>query len=500
MSGLIAANTNNGLGIAGLCWNCQILAIKVLNEYGIGNTWFTTQGITYATEHGADVINLSLGSPGSDWALAEAINAAYAANIVVVASAGNDSSDSLHYPAAYDHVLSVAATNQTDGRLFNSNYGYWVDIAAPGYGLTTTDLGGGYNNTCCTSGATAITSGVVALVKSQNPAWTPDQVMSQLACSAVNIDAIEPAYAGLLGAGRVDAYNALTITAPASCGVVQGGYSIQNGLGDTDLSPGNSLALVLKAKTFAPQNNNVVATLSTSDPYVTLNTSAVNFGDLKFGTLVNGLDVVSLNVHDNAPPGHVITLDFTFQDSQANSYTDSLKLTIHPKRLAGWPQSINWGADSSPVLEDVSGDNIPEIFAATVEGGLYGWNSDGTDLPGWPKFGLGRIDPTPSIADVNRDGVPEVIVVSEGAGLAVYSISGDLLPGWPQVITENSCSSIWSSPVIGDINGDGNLDIVIANYKRQVFAFNYNGTLLPGWPQIVPGVGVTPALADLDED
>jgi thermitase len=501
MAGLIAANTNNSLGIAGICWDCKVLAIKSMGSDGTGTTWNVAQGITYAVTHGAEVINLSLGGPGSDSTMEDAISTAYAQNIVVVAAAGNENTDAYHYPAALPHVLSVAATDQTDGRLSSSNYGYWVNIAAPGYGLLTTSRGGGYENTCCTSGATAITSGIVGLVKDQNPSWSADQVMSRIACSADDISALNLGFEEFLGAGRVNAYRALTFTGPYSCGIKQVGYTLQSANNEVDIYPGNTFSLTMIAKTYLNNNVDVIASLSESDPYVSLNTNYVSFGTLKFGVRTGSTTPMSISISDDAPVGHEFPIDIVFSDAAYRTYNDSITLTVHPRLETGWPKTMNWGGDSSPTLADLNNDGELEILQTNVEGGLYIWQANGSNLPGWPKNDLGRADASAAAADLDRDGSSEVIIQSEGKEAIVYRADGSVMPGWPNTMKDIMCSSLWSSPAIGDVNGDGYLDVILGNYKGEVYVFNYKGKLLKGWPQKAYGaISGTPAVADLDSD
>jgi len=501
MAGLIAANTDNSLGIAGICWDCKVLAIKSMGSDGTGTTWNVAQGITYAVTQNADVINLSLGGPSNDWTMEDAINTAYAQDIVVVAAAGNENTTAYLYPGALPHVLSVAATNQTDVRLAFSNHGYWVNIAAPGNSLLTTSIGGGYSNPSGTSGATAITAGIVGLVKDQNPSWSADHVMSRVACAAEDISAINPGFENYLGSGRVNAYRALTFTGPYTCGIEHAGYSILSANGETDINPGSTFPLSLTAKTYLNQNLDVYASLSESDPYVTINNDSVGFGNLYFGVRTQSISSTSITIAENAPIGHQFTLNILYSDAAYRTYIGSLSLVIRPKFQAGWPQGMNWGADSSPTLADLNNDGELEILQTNVEGGLYIWQANGSNLPGWPKNDLGRVDASAAVADLDRDGSPDVIIQSEGKEAIVYRADGSVMPGWPKTMKDIMCSPLLSSPAIGDVNGDGFLEVILGNYKGEVYVFNYQGKLLKGWPRKAYGaISGTPAVADLDND
>jgi hypothetical protein len=167
-AGIIAARTNNLQGEAGVCWNCAIMPVKVLGANGSGTTSAIASGILWAVDHGADVINLSLGGTGTTTALADAVAHAESEGVVVVAAAGNNGNTTRFYPAAYPQVISVAGTDSSDSRYDWSNYGSWVQVAAPGCNVAP-DAGGGYVNFCGTSSATPVVSGIAGLAYSLEP-------------------------------------------------------------------------------------------------------------------------------------------------------------------------------------------------------------------------------------------------------------------------------------------------------------------------------------------
>ena len=214
MAGIAAALTDNGVGIAGICWYAQILPVKVLDSSGTGTHADVADGIIYAADNGAHVINLSIGDPASSTTLENAVKYAYDLGIVLVAGVGNDNGPVL-YPAAYDgYVLAVAATDKSDQRARWSNYGPEVDVAAPGVDIYTTRWNDTYTTISGTSASAPFASGVAALILSQSPGLTPAQVMDRIKSTC---DDVNPAYPGeddYLGAGRINAYAALTAATP----------------------------------------------------------------------------------------------------------------------------------------------------------------------------------------------------------------------------------------------------------------------------------------------
>ncbi|WP_370527042.1 S8 family peptidase [Thermoactinomyces sp. CICC 23799] len=166
-AGIAAALTNNGVGIAGMAPKVKILAERVLDANGSGTLDSVAQGITHAADQGADVISLSLGSPQGASTLEDAVNYAASKGAVVVAAAGNESTSAPSYPAYYEKAIAVAATDSNDRIASFSNYGSWVDVAAPGVNILSTVPGGGYQTASGTSMATPLVAGQAALLASQ---------------------------------------------------------------------------------------------------------------------------------------------------------------------------------------------------------------------------------------------------------------------------------------------------------------------------------------------
>ena len=203
-AGIAAANTNNGLGIAGVAWaGGRVMPVKVLDAKGSGWDSDIAEGITWAANHGAKVINLSLGGYEDNPVLHDAIASASAKGAVVVAASGNDGNDTPQYPAAYPEVLAVGATDK-GGRLTDfSSYGDWIDVAAPGFGIVAPGSGQDYYVGDGTSFAAPMAAGVASLVRSVYPTLTPAQVIDRIKATARDAGprGIDPFY----GHGVLDA-------------------------------------------------------------------------------------------------------------------------------------------------------------------------------------------------------------------------------------------------------------------------------------------------------
>jgi len=164
IAGIIAANMNNNLGITGLVPDCQLLNVKVIGDDGKCKAFAVAEGIIWAVDHGARVINLSLTFIEPQQILEEAVNYAWSKGVVVVAAAGNDGDSTPMYPAYYANCLAVTTTNMNDLLDHSANYGAWVDVAAPGVSIYSTLPDNGYGYSSGTSMSTAYLTGVAGLL------------------------------------------------------------------------------------------------------------------------------------------------------------------------------------------------------------------------------------------------------------------------------------------------------------------------------------------------
>lgn len=137
VAGIVAATSENSIGVAGVCPGCTILAGKVLNDTGMGSSSGLANGINWAVNSGAKVINMSL-AVGATTTLETAVNNAWRDGVVLVAAAGNGGNTTMMYPGAYANVIAVGATDNKDAKASFSTYGAWVDVAAPGVSVYST--------------------------------------------------------------------------------------------------------------------------------------------------------------------------------------------------------------------------------------------------------------------------------------------------------------------------------------------------------------------------
>jgi subtilisin family serine protease len=208
VAGVAASQGNNGVGMAGTAWGVSIMPVKISSQ-GSSDDVTLAQGVLYAVDHGADVINISFGGPGGSSTMQSAINTALSRGVVVVASAGNSgysASGNISYPAAYPGVISVGATDSADAIASFSSTGSALALSAPGAGILSWNPAAGTNALSYwdgTSFSSPLVAGVAALMLSANPSLTPTQVKDLLEQTALDLGSPGPDQ--YFGHGRVRA-------------------------------------------------------------------------------------------------------------------------------------------------------------------------------------------------------------------------------------------------------------------------------------------------------
>jgi subtilisin family serine protease len=212
VSGTIAANLNNGKGVAGVSPNVYILSVKVCGATGSCSYSAIANGIIYAANRGAKVINLSLGG-GHSYAVQSAVAYAWNKGAVLACAAGNGGARTTTYPARYSQCLAVAATDQSNNRASFSQYAGSYGVAAPGVGIRSTLPGNRYASWSGTSMATPHVAGVAALLFSQDR-WHRNNVRVRQLIQVTAIDIGASGRDGIFGYGLINAYRAVNYSAP----------------------------------------------------------------------------------------------------------------------------------------------------------------------------------------------------------------------------------------------------------------------------------------------
>lgn len=405
-AGIASAVTNNNTGIASLAGHVKIMPVKCKPDSDLGTNCnslpATFSGIEYAIAHNADVISMSFGGYASAQSVQLLLDEAYANNIVCVAAAGNDNSDNPSYPASYNHVISVAASNQTDGKASFSNYGATIDVTAPGTNIYSTVASSTtlYAEMQGTSMSTPLVASLCALMRSHIPTLGVDELEACIKDNCDNIDAQNPNFVGLLGAGRINAFKAITClqTAPVanfSFSPLQAcpGQPVQF----TDLSVGENISSyewTFEGGTPATSNianpvvsfsgigahnvslsvtnslgtNNIVRTVQIANP------TAVIAGNT---TIVEGFSTALTVTFTGTPP-----FSFTYTSNGTNPQTiNDISETVYNLSVSPAETTVY---ELSGATDNFCAATMSGAATVTVIGNIDVPQSDNVNLPSWP--------------------------------------------------------------------------------------------------------------------
>ncbi|MBI2322609.1 MAG: S8 family serine peptidase [Chloroflexi bacterium] len=447
VAGIAAAATDNGVGIAGVAWQARILPVKVLNSSGSGFISDVADGIRWAADHGAQIINLSLGSTSDPQSLRDAVAYARGRGALVVAAGGNCGSPSSDctlvnepdYPAAYTTVVAVAATDQGDQRASFSTVQSYIDVAAPGAGILSTywSSGSTYASLSGTSMAAPHVAGLAALILALIPQLTADEVTLAMQDTADKVGS--SAYVGgrndEYGYGRVNALAALQYTQRTGVG----GLATRSDTGATLAGATVSIAGRTAATTSTDASGRFTATLAPGSYEVCL--SAPSFAETCRSAAVSlgartDLGTLALAALSSTPPG------------------TSLAFAAQPLRAA---HGYGVGVQPSIGLRDTNGVTLTADSTTVVTLAI--------------KSGSGASGAT-LICDQTGNGVTTLRVT---AGVATFSGCAIDRPGVAYVLEARAAGAEATKTLpfnvtwAGDANGDGRVSI--ADYSLDVTCF-----------------------------
>ncbi len=387
-AGIIAATLNNSIGIAGVA-QVQIMAEKVLNSGGGGYEDWVANGIIHATESGASIISMSLGGYGDSELVHEAVRYAYDAGVLVIAAAGNENTYMKLYPAGYNEVIAVAATDQYDYKASFSNWGDWIELAAPGVDIYST-VPWGYESWSGTSMATPHVSGVAALVWSLHPNKTRDWIRLWLRYTADDL--------GILG---------------------------------VDMYYGNGRINARKTVEQTPPAHELIAYEFRTPPYIKpetaglVNATVLNFGesnetDVTVHLLANGIIVSSTSI-DFLASGNSTTASLTWSPTVEGSYNVTLWVVPVPGETSIENNVVRTyvyvGFPVKAVVLHSAGNVYSEI--------ITNWQALNSE---WRLFGdtMVYID----YATLNKDGITYDDIAATDADVLIISCAADPYAGW----------------------------------------------------------------------
>ncbi|MBI2568461.1 MAG: S8 family serine peptidase [Candidatus Schekmanbacteria bacterium] len=548
VAGTSAARGQNGRGVAGVCWECRIMPIKVLDASGTGTFDKIAAGIALAAAAGARVINLSLGSHSPSESIADAIAVAADAGAVVVAAAGNEGTDQPFYPAADVGVVAVAALGRDGERASFSSYGSWVDQAAPGVEIWSTVPGDAYAIREGTSMAAPFVSGALGLLAAAHPDWNPHLLAEHLRRTSK----ASVARNGGTGAGLISADAALRTAVSPEASVAQTAVSDPGGDGDgrLDLTDG-TVTLTVALRSDYGNLTSLRGTLTTQTAGVAISDSAGTWDDLPSGaTASNAADGFALTVAGPLQAGDDIslTLELAADGEFAASFPLSLRidggvelptnifctdttlaanvymvredvavcentvLTLEPGtefRFVRRNPAITFTVNGTLAAEGEENGRIrftsAESAPAAGDWGVLHLTDTSPDAVGWEAAESIPVGMEPyglASGDTDGDGDTDLLVATS---LAQNSVT---ISRWEGSSWASTSAAVGLEPVavaVGDADNDGSTDIVVANESsNDLTILRWNGI---GWDredfgdQDVPAsVPQAVAIGDADND
>jgi len=322
ISGAASAVSNNGIGIASIGYNAKLMIIKAGADNNAKTIFRGYDGIKYAADNGAHIINCSWGGPGGGFFGQDIINYAISRGSLVIAAAGNENAATPSFPASYLGVMSVAAIDNNDRKASYSNYGSSISIVAPGDVFTTANRNR-YGLSRGTSLAAPIVSSAAALVKARFPLFDMTQVKEQLLATADNIDMLNPTYIGALGRGRLNVFRAVSEAVPSIRNQKITVLDKSNG----SRPAGDTLRIFLDLKNILSPAKTVLAKLSSSNPNIQIIDSEVAVGNMATSEVKRMVGPFRVYLKPSVIENELI--DFTITYTASNPYIDQEKFRVN---------------------------------------------------------------------------------------------------------------------------------------------------------------------------
>lgn len=504
VAGIAAAMTDNGIGVAGVSFQSKIIVTKQAYDDDSG-LWNAYDGIMYCAQMGAKVINCSWGSTGFSSYENGVINTVSGDpyNAIVVCSAGNDGTDNdiyHHYPSDYANSIAVASVTSSDQKASFSNYGSVIDISAPGTNIYSTIHwnAGGYASWPGTSMSTPIVAGSFALLKAWFPAQDRAWLIDNMLFNTDYIDDINPSYAGQLGSGRVNIYNAIARHIYPLLSVKQYNYDILDDNGDGELTPGEkaNLKLTIENDIYWISADNVTATLRSTSPYITFSDSTAVFGAIYSGDAkTNSSDSLIFHVSEDAVLEPIpVTVTLKANQTSEYPYEEDKIIEIQVSiNQAGFPV-LNSAVSLPVAAANLLGNSDKEIIVVGGNDSLFVFNADGSCVDGFPVY-LGYTMMPPVIADVDNDGGKEIVIINRSGLIRVIENDGSIS------LEKNVSETVYGNASVANMDSDPQLEIIFGTMQKNIHVVKIDGSEPDGFPMgfsqlINKGV----ALADLTDD
>jgi hypothetical protein len=535
------ASGNDGGNDIGVCPNCAILPIRIGDVF-IVDGQRAAAGMAYAVDRGARVIAMAVGAISTPELVRQAAKYAHDNDVVIVAAAGDENAYHRNSPGLLDDILFVHSIRppnaDPDGaaetylNFYNcNNYGHRLDLVAPNPG--------------CATGAVAAISGIVGLVWSaamdQGLTLSADEVRQIVIRSADDIwlsaeDSAEvrtyPSSEGwdpFYGYGRANAYRSVQQVVTGDIPPVAR-LSGDQWFQVIDPKGVGSVSLTLTVQ--ASRSTVASWTLEQATGWDALDWRVIAQGDSALTDETRGFDVSGLDLAAPGEPDLLETVQERVRRANAPAVTFRLRVTdvegrvgesrrtvyvLHdPDLLPGFPVFLNGSGESSPVLVDLDGDGTDDLVLGTASGRVLALDGAGQALPGWPVtaglwpdlevFGeaeayvSGALNPqlgqgivaTVAVGDLDGDGRPEVVAGTMTGQVFVWSAEGVLQDGFPLSIDGRDVSEldkyhsydrhIAGAPTLADVDGDGDLEIIVAAGDQRLYVWHHDGSRMDPYP------------------
>lgn len=527
VAGVAGAVGNNAEGVAGLLWRCRIMGLRCglavrggALPAGVVRMDWCGRAVWYAAEMGAAAINASWES-GYEIGLEAAVDFAISKGVVVSVAAGNrsrdpDSLEERNYLSSRGDCIDVAAVQENGRRRYDSNFGAWVDLSAPGSNILTLKYVPpdfrGYGLWSGTSIAAPAVAAAAALVKSKNPDWSAEQVRAHLQLTSRELSPPDTT----IGSGLLNVFGAIRSPdggwsvelggKPATAILPVGGLEGTRALA-TGLSDGRAFACTVEGTPLASWpvelGGEPLSGLASGDCDGDGEPEIVFVDD---GGTVSILDLtgsVSSSWTSGASPAGEPVLSDLDGDGRPEILLSTNDSRVHAwtadgVTLPGWPMVVSAAPAGAPASGDLDGLNGAEVVVACVDGAVHCISADGLDLPGWPVAAGVPVGAPPTLADVaGDDGVPEVIVGAMDGRLYVWDVSGTVPEGWPFKVGGESLSAGVS---VGDLDGDETDEAVVLLGAGELAVCDTRGFLESGWPVSAPLDSSALLIADVTGD